>query len=70
MPAYSHVSLNCAVTVTNVSSLFDDDLYHEDDVVTIDDHGLYGPWPEALRPYYFSYSFKQFMVSTYSISIM
>ena len=55
-PDYDHI-----VSATSIDSNFDDDVYHDDDIITLDDHGLYGPWPEALRPYYFSYSFVDFM---------
>lgn len=57
-----NISFYLEVSATSIDSDYDDDMYHDDDVITFDDHGLYGPWPEALRPYYFTYIFKDFMV--------
>ena len=55
-PDYDHI-----VSATSVDSDYDDDEYHDEDVITFDDHGLYGPWPQNLRPFYFSYTFKEAM---------
>jgi len=54
-PDYDHI-----VSATSVQSDFDDDNYHDDDIITFSDHGLYGPWSLDERPYYFTYTFKNF----------
>ena len=46
-----------------MESNFDDDNYHDDDIITFSDHGLYGPWPIEQRPYYFTYTFQEFKAS-------
>lgn len=51
---YDHI-----VTVYQVSSNFDDDLYHEDDTITISDHALWNP-TEVDPKYLFTYTFKDF----------
>ena len=51
---YDHI-----VSVARVESNYDDDEYHEDDVVTMEDHGLYAPNNNPI--YYFSYTFKDFI---------
>lgn len=67
-PDYDHI-----VSATSVQSDYDDDEYHDDDVITFSDHGLYGPWPKSLRPYYFTYRFalpvKFINIDNYSIIV-
>lgn len=53
---YDHI-----VTVYNVQSNFpDSDIYHEDDIITISDHGLWNPYITDEPRYLYSYSFKEF----------
>jgi len=61
-PDYDHI-----VSVASIQSDYDDDLYHDDDIITMSDHGLWAPtvpgppYPYPFdAPYYFSYSFKEF----------
>ena len=45
---YDHI-----VTVRRIQSDYDDDLYHEQDVITISDHGLWAPSSQNSPQYYF-----------------
>lgn len=61
-PDYDHI-----VSVAKIESNYDDDLYHDDDIITMSDHGLWAPdvpgppYPYPFdAPYYFSYTFKDF----------
>jgi len=49
---YDHI-----VSLTKVESDYDDDEYHEDDLFTIEDHGLYSPRPRN-PGYFFTYTGK------------
>jgi len=49
---YDHI-----VSLAKVESNYDDDEYHDDDIVTFSDHGLWSP--RRATPYYFSYTFKE-----------
>jgi len=49
---YDHI-----VSLAKVESNFDDDDYHDEDIVTFSDHGLWSP--RSGTPYYFSYTFKE-----------
>ncbi len=51
---YDHI-----VSLTQLQSDYDDDEYHEEDLFTIDDHGLYAPRPRNPQ-YYFTYTAKGF----------
>jgi len=54
---YDHI-----VSVSRIESDYDDDLYHDDDVITMEDHGLYAEdWDNP--PYYFTYDFKGFIAT-------
>jgi hypothetical protein len=55
-PDYDHI-----VSMARVESDYDDDLYHEDDIFTMSDHGLYSPDREPI--YYFSYQVKDFIAT-------
>lgn len=50
---YDHI-----VTVTSVTSKYTDGQYHDDDVITFDDHALWNP--DGNPQYRFSYTFKDF----------
>ena len=51
---YDHI-----VSISKIESNYDDDEYHDDDIITIEDHGLWAP--RKTGPLYlFSYSFKDF----------
>ncbi len=50
---YDHI-----VTVTKVESKYPDGEYHDDDVITFDDHALWNP--DGNPQYRFSYTFKEF----------
>lgn len=50
---YDHI-----VTVTSVQSKYTDGQYHDDDVITFDDHALWNP--DGNPQYRFSYTFKDF----------
>ena len=52
---YDHI-----VTLRKIESDFDDDEYHESDIITIADHGLWSPRITG-PPYYFSFVAKDFM---------
>jgi len=61
-PDYDHI-----VSVEKIESNYDDDLYHDDDIITMSDHGLWAPeapgppYPYPFdAPYYFSYTMKEF----------
>lgn len=61
-PDYDHI-----VSIAKIESDYDDDEYHDDDVITMSDHGLYSPdvpgppYPFPYEaPYYFSYTFADF----------
>ena len=50
-----------------MSSNYDDDLYHDDDIIVLSDHGLFAPgvpgppYPFPFdAPFYFSYTFSEF----------
>jgi len=51
---YDHI-----VSVAKVESNYDDNLYHDDDIITFSDNGLWCP-EGGNCPYYFRYSFKEF----------
>jgi hypothetical protein len=52
---YDHI-----VSVYSITSNYDDDIYHDDDVITISDHGLWAP--RVTGPvFYFNYTFKEFI---------
>lgn len=51
-PLYDHI-----VSVTRIESLYDDDEYHDDDILTMEDHGLWAPYVTG-PVYYFNYTFK------------
>ena len=51
---YDHI-----VSVMSIESDYDDDLYHDDDVMTIDDHGLWAPLFQPV--YYFNATFKEWV---------
>jgi hypothetical protein len=54
---YDHI-----VSVYSVSSNFNDStVYHEDDVITISDHGLWYPRIQESPQYLYSYTFKNFL---------
>lgn len=53
---YDHI-----VSMTRIESNYDDDLYHDDDLYTMEDHGLYAPDWNA--QYYFTYTAKQFIAT-------
>ena len=53
---YDHI-----VSVTKLESNYDDDEYHADDLVTMEDHGLYAPDWNAI--YYFTYQMKDFIAT-------
>ena len=64
-PDYDHI-----VSVKDVQSDYDDDQYHDDDIITMSDHGLWAPevpgppYPYPFdAPYYFSYTFKEFQMT-------
>jgi hypothetical protein len=51
---YDHI-----VSVSQIYSQYDDDLYHDDDIITIEDHGLWAP--KVTGPVYlFNYTFAEF----------
>lgn len=55
-PEYDHI-----VSVSSVNSDYDDDEYHDDDVLTLEDHGL---WAPKFKPVYlFSYTFGEFIAT-------
>ncbi len=54
-PLYDHI-----VSVIRVESNFDDDEYHDSDIITFSDHGLWDPSPQKGPRYYFSYEFSEF----------
>ncbi len=46
--------------MARIESLYDDDLYHADDIIVMSDHGLWAP--RITGPtYYFNYTFRDFM---------
>ena len=51
---YDHI-----VTLTGYQSNYDDDLYHDDDIITMADHGLWSPRYDPV--YYFSYVAKDWI---------
>lgn len=51
---YDHI-----VSVSRIESDYDDDLYHDDDLVTMEDHGLYAPGHNPI--YLFTYSMRDFI---------
>ena len=51
---YDHI-----VSISKIESNYDDDLYHDDDVLTMEDHGLWAPRKTGPQ-YLFSYTFKDF----------
>lgn len=51
---YDHI-----VSVSRVDSNYDDDLYHDDDLITMEDHGLWAPGNNPV--YLFTYTFKDFI---------
>lgn len=51
---YDHI-----VSVSKIESNYDDDLYHDDDIITLEDHGLWAPRKTGPQ-YLFSYTFKEF----------
>ena len=53
---YDHI-----VSVSSISSDYDDDLYHDDDVLTLEDHGLWAPRSKPV--YLFSYTFGEFIAT-------
>ena len=55
LPDYDHI-----VSVYKIESNFDDDLYHDEDLITISDHGLWAPGHPASPPYLFTYNFSSF----------
>ena len=58
---YDHI-----VTVLSVESNYDDDAYHDDDVLTIEDHGVYTPNNKPL--YLFSLTFKDWIATRSAIN--
>ncbi len=42
-----------------LQSKYDDDLYHDDDIITMEDHGLWAPYLTG-PVYLFNYSFREF----------
>jgi hypothetical protein len=52
-PEYEHI-----VTVVSVTSNYDDNLYHDEDLLVFTDHGLWGAYPPY--PYLFNFTFKSF----------
>lgn len=52
-PIYDHI-----VSVLSVTSKYDDDNYHDDDVISFSDHGLWAP--RSNPQYVFNYTFKEF----------
>lgn len=51
---YDHI-----VSISKIESNYDDDEYHDDDIITLEDHGLWAP--RKTGPLYlFSYTFKDF----------
>jgi hypothetical protein len=51
---YDHI-----VSVSKIYSSYDDDLYHDDDIITIEDHGLWAP--KTTGPVYlFNFTFAEF----------
>ena len=52
---YDHI-----VSISRVDSNYDDDLYHNDDIVTFSDHGLWAPRTTG-PPYLFSYTMRDFI---------
>ena len=53
---YDHI-----VSVTKIESNYDDDNYHDDDIITIADHGLWSP--KNIPVYYFLASFLDYLTS-------
>lgn len=51
---YDHI-----VSVSRIESNYDDDLYHDDDVIVMEDHGLWAPRTKPIQ-YLFSYTFAEF----------
>ena len=51
---YDHI-----VSVSKIYSAFDDDLYHDNDIITIEDHGLWAPKTTGPQ-YLFNYTFAEF----------
>ena len=51
---YDHI-----VSVSSIESDYDDDEYHADDIITMEDHGLWAPRLTGPQ-YLFSYTFKEF----------
>jgi hypothetical protein len=52
---YDHI-----VSVSSISSAYDDDKYHDEDVIVISDHGLWAPYRTG-PVYLFNYTFKDFV---------
>ena len=54
---YDHI-----VSVSSISSQYDDDLYHDTDVITLEDHGVWAPIITG-PVYLFNYTFQNFQGS-------
>lgn len=58
-PTAGQVDYDHIVSLFRIESNFDDDLYHDEDIITISDHGLWAPHPSAPQ-FLFTYNFSEF----------